>query len=115
MQEAAESAGARKPAYIIEEPMAAAIGAGLPVHEPTGNMIVDIGGGTTEVAVISLGGVVTSQSARVGGDELDLAIINFIKKEYSLALGERTAEEVKIALGCAWPLETELHAEIRGR
>ena len=115
VQEAAEFAGARKPAYIIEEPMAAAIGAGLPVQEPTGNMIVDIGGGTTEVAVISLGGVVTSQSARVGGDELDNAIINFIKKEYSLALGERTAEEVKMALGSAWPLETELHAEIRGR
>ena len=115
MQEAAEYAGARKPAYIIEEPMAAAIGAGLPVQEPTGNMIVDIGGGTTEVAVISLGGIVTSQSIRVGGDELDDAIIQFIKKEYSLALGERTAEEVKIALGSAWPLEEELHAEIRGR
>ena len=115
VQEAAEFAGARKPAYIIEEPMAAAIGAGLPVQEPTGNMIVDIGGGTTEVAVISLGGVVTSQSARVGGDELDDAIIQFIKKEYSLALGERTAEEVKMALGSAWPLEQELHAEIRGR
>jgi rod shape-determining protein MreB len=115
VQEAAEFAGARKPAYIIEEPMAAAIGAGLPVQEPTGNMIVDIGGGTTEVAVISLGGVVTSQSARVGGDEIDLAIINYIKKEYSLALGERTAEEVKMALGSAWPLEIELHAEIRGR
>jgi rod shape-determining protein MreB len=115
VQEAAEFAGARKPAYIIEEPMAAAIGAGLPVQEPTGNMIVDIGGGTTEVAVISLGGVVTSQSARVGGDELDNAIVNFIKKEYSLALGERTAEEVKMALGSAWPLEQELHAEIRGR
>jgi rod shape-determining protein MreB len=115
VQEAAEFAGARKPAYIIEEPMAAAIGAGLPVQEPTGNMIVDIGGGTTEVAVISLGGVVTSQSVRVGGDELDDAIIQFIKKEYSLALGERTAEEVKIALGSAWPLEEELFAEIRGR
>jgi rod shape-determining protein MreB len=115
VQEAAEFAGARKPAYIIEEPMAAAIGAGLPVQEPTGNMIVDIGGGTTEVAVISLGGVVTSQSARVGGDAIDIAIINYIKKEYSLALGERTAEEVKMALGTAWPLEIELHAEIRGR
>jgi rod shape-determining protein MreB and related proteins len=115
VQEAAEFAGARKPAYIIEEPMAAAIGAGLPVQEPTGNMIVDIGGGTTEVAVISLGGVVTSQSARVGGDALDAAIIQYIKKEYSLALGERTAEEVKMALGSAWPLEVELHAEIRGR
>jgi rod shape-determining protein MreB and related proteins len=108
VQEAAEYAGARKPAYIIEEPMAAAIGAGLPVQEPTGNMIVDIGGGTTEVAVISLGGIVASQSVRVGGDELDDAIIQFIKKEYSLALGERTAEEVKIALGSAWPLEEEL-------
>ena len=114
VREAAENAGARE-VHLIEQPMAAAIGAGLPVQEPTGNMIVDIGGGTTEVAVISLGGVVTSQSARVGGDELDLAIINFIKKEYSLALGERTAEEVKMALGSAWPLETELHAEIRGR
>ena len=115
VQEAAEFAGARKPAYIIEEPMAAAIGAGLPVQEPAGNMIVDIGGGTTEVAVISLGGVVASQSSRVGGDELDEAIIQFIKKEYSLALGERTAEEVKIALGSAWPLEREMRAEIRGR
>jgi rod shape-determining protein MreB len=95
--------------------MAAAIGAGLPVHEPTGNMVVDIGGGTTEVAVISLGGIVTSQSVRIGGDELDEAIIQFIKKEYSLALGERTAEEIKIALGSACPLEEELHAEIRGR
>ncbi|MGI9119232.1 MAG: rod shape-determining protein [Acidimicrobiales bacterium] len=115
VQEAAEFAGARKPAYIIEEPMAAAIGAGLPVQEPTGNMIVDIGGGTTEVAVISLGGIVASQSVRVGGDELDDAILQFIKKEYSVALGERTAEEVKITLGSAWPLEEELTAEIRGR
>jgi rod shape-determining protein MreB len=114
VMEAAEYAGARR-AYIIEEPMAAAIGAGLPVHEPTGNMVVDIGGGTTEVAVISLGGIVTSQSVRIGGDELDEAIISFIKKEYSLALGERTAEEIKIALGSAFPLEEELHAEIRGR
>jgi len=115
VQEAAEFAGARKPAYIIEEPMAAAIGAGLPVQEPTGNMIVDIGGGTTEVAVISLGGVVTSQSTRVGGDALDNAIIAFIKKEFSLAIGDRTAEEIKISLGSARPLEVELHAEIRGR
>ena len=95
--------------------MAAAVGAGLPITEATGNMIVDIGGGTTEVAVISLGGIVASQSVRVGGDELDDAIIQFIKKEYSLALGERTAEEVKMALGSAWPLEEELHAEIHGR
>ncbi len=102
VQDAAEFAGARKPAHIIEEPMAAAIGAGLPVQEPTGNMVVDIGGGTTEVAMISLGGVVTSQSVRVGGDELDEA-------------GERTAEVVKMELGSAWPLEQELQAEIRGR
>src|ERR1700728_1312985 len=115
VQEAAESAGARKPAFIIEEPMAAAIGAGLPVHEPTGNMVVDIGGGTTEVAVISLGGIVTSQSIRIGGDELDQAIITFGKKEYSLMLGERTAEEIKVALGSAFPSEDEPHAEIRGR
>jgi rod shape-determining protein MreB len=115
VQEAAEYAGARKPAYFIEEPLAAAIGAGLPVHEPTGNMVVDIGGGTTEVAVISLGGIVTSQSIRIGGDELDEAIVSFVKKEYSLALGERTAEEIKIALGSAFELEEELHAEIRGR
>jgi len=115
VQEAAEFAGARKPAFIIEEPMAAAIGAGLPVYEATGNMVVDIGGGTTEVAVISLGGIVTSQSIRIGGDELDEGIIQFIKKEYSLALGDRTAEEIKIALGSAFPLQEELHAEIRGR
>ncbi len=115
VQEAAEYAGARKPAYIIEEPMAAAIGAGLPIHEPTGNMVVDIGGGTTEVAVISLGGIVTSRSIRIGGDELDEAIISFVKKEYNLALGERTAEEIKMALGSAYPLEEELQAEIRGR
>ena len=114
VMEAAEYAGPRR-AYIIEEPMAAAIGAGLPVHEPTGNMVVDIGGGTTEVAVISLGGIVTSQSVRIGGDELDEAIVSFVKKEFSLALGERTAEEIKITLGSAYPLEQELHAEIRGR
>jgi rod shape-determining protein MreB and related proteins len=115
VQEAAEYAGARKPAYIIEEPMAAAIGAGLPVQEPAGNMIVDIGGGTTEVAVISLGGIVASESVRVGGDELDDAITQYVKKEYNLALGERTSEEVKIALGSAWPLHEELQAEVRGR
>ncbi len=114
VKDAAESAGARKP-HIIEEPMAAAIGAGLPVQEPTGNMIVDIGGGTTEVAVISLGGIVVSRSVRVGGDELDDAIIQFVKKEYSVALGERTAEEVKMTVGSAWQLEEELAVEIRGR
>ena len=95
--------------------MAAAIGAGLPVHEPTGNMVVDIGGGTTEVAVISLGGIVTAQSIRVGGDELDNAIIQYVKKEYSLMLGERTAEEIKMAIGSAFPIPDEPHAEIRGR
>ncbi len=115
VQEAAEYAGARKPAYIIEEPMAAAIGAGLPVHEPAGNMIVDIGGGTTEVAVISLGGIVASESVRIAGDEIDEAIIAFCKKEYSLALGERTAEQIKVELASAWPLKEELYAEIRGR
>lgn len=115
VQEAAEYAGARKPAYIIEEPMAAAIGAGLPVHEPTGNMVVDIGGGTTEVAVISLGGIVTAKSIRVGGDEMDEAIIAYVKKHHSLALGERTAEQIKMTLASAYPLEEELRAEIRGR
>jgi rod shape-determining protein MreB and related proteins len=114
VKEAGHQAGARR-VYIIEEPMAAAIGAGLPIHEPTGNMVVDIGGGTTEVAVISLGGIVTSQSIRVGGDELDQAIITFGKKEYSLMLGERTAEEIKMALGSAFPSDDEPHAEIRGR
>src|SRR5437588_5227258 len=114
VEEATISAGARA-AYIIEEPMAAAIGAGLPIHEPSGNMVVDIGGGTTEVAVISLGGVVTSTSVRVGGDELDEAIIAYIKKEYSLALGERTAEEIKMAIGSAFRLPDEPNAEIRGR
>jgi rod shape-determining protein MreB len=114
VKEAGHQAGARK-VYIIEEPMAAAIGAGLPVNEPTGNMVVDIGGGTTEVAVISLGGIVTSQSIRIGGDELDQAIITFGKKEHSLMLGERTAEEIKLALGSAFPAAEEPQAEIRGR
>ena len=115
VQDAAEYAGARKPVHIIEEPMAAAIGADMPVHEPSGNMIVDIGGGTTEVAVISLGGIVTSQSVRVAGDELDDAILQYVKKEYSLAIGDRTAEEIKIQMGSAWPMEDELTADIRGR
>ncbi|RCV50444.1 rod shape-determining protein [Marinitenerispora sediminis] len=115
VKEAGYQAGARR-VYIIEEPMAAAIGAGLPVHEPTGNMVVDIGGGTTEVAVISMGGIVTSQSIRVGGDELDQAIMTFVKKEYSLMIGERTAEEIKVAIGSAYPTTAEeLHAEVRGR
>ncbi len=115
VQDAAEYAGARKPVHIIEEPMAAAIGADLPVHEPSGNMIVDIGGGTTEVAVISLGGIVTAQSIRVAGDELDDAVLQYVKKEFSLAIGDRTAEEIKIQMGSAWPLDEELSADIRGR
>ncbi|MBA3288638.1 MAG: rod shape-determining protein [Acidimicrobiia bacterium] len=115
VQDAAEYAGARKPVHIIEEPMAAAIGADLPVHEPSGNMIVDIGGGTTEVAVISLGGIVTAQSVRVAGDELDDAVAQYIKKEFSLAIGDRTAEEVKIQMGSVWPMEEELTADVRGR
>ena len=115
VQEAAEYAGARAPAYIIEEPMAAAIGAGLPVAEPIGSMIVDIGGGTTEVAVLSLGGVVASQSSRVGGDELDEAILQYLKKEHGIAAGSRTAEEIKIAFGSACPLVDEERAEISGR
>ena len=114
VEEATISAGART-AWIIEEPMAAAIGAGLPVHEPTGNMVVDIGGGTTEVAVISLGGIVTAASIRIGGDELDASIVTYAKKEYSLLLGERTAEEVKMAIGCAHPLAEAASAEVRGR
>jgi rod shape-determining protein MreB len=95
--------------------MAAAIGADLPVHEPSGNMVVDIGGGTTEVAVISLGGIVTAQSVRVAGDELDDAVVQYLKKEFSLAIGDRTAEEVKVHMGSAWPLDNELTADVRGR
>ena len=114
VEEATISAGARQ-AYLIEEPMAAAIGAGLPVSDPTGNMIVDIGGGTTEVAVISLGGIVVSQSIRVGGDEMDEAIVNHLRKEYKLLIGQQTAEEVKLEIGSAWPLPEEVQAEVRGR
>ena len=114
VEEAALSAGARQ-AYLIEEPMAAAIGAGLPVGEPTGSMVVDIGGGTSEVAVISLGGIVVSQSIRVGGDELDEAIINYAKREYKLLIGQQTAEEVKLEIGSAFPMDEEVQAEIRGR
>jgi rod shape-determining protein MreB len=114
VEEATLSAGART-AYLIEEPMAAAIGAGLPVGEPTGSMVVDIGGGTSEVAVISLGGIVVSQSIRVGGDEMDEAIINYAKKEYKLLIGQQTAEELKLEIGSACPMEEELQAEIRGR
>jgi rod shape-determining protein MreB len=114
VEEATLSAGARQ-AYLIEEPMAAAIGAGLPVAEPTGNMIVDIGGGTTEVAVISLGGIVVSQSLRVGGDEMDEAIINHIKREYKLLIGQQTAEEIKLEVGSAFEQKDEPQAEVRGR
>jgi rod shape-determining protein MreB and related proteins len=114
VEEATVAAGARQ-AFIIEEPMAAAIGAGLPIHEPSGNMIVDIGGGTTEVAVISLGGVVTASSVRVGGDELDESIIQHVKKEFSVALGERTSEAIKIAIGSAFPTADDMIAEIKGR
>jgi rod shape-determining protein MreB and related proteins len=114
VEEAGYKAGARK-VYIIEEPMAAAIGAGMPIHEPTGNMVVDIGGGTTEIAVISLGGIVTAVSIRVGGDELDEGIINYVKREYSLLLGERTAEDIKMRVGSAFPLPNEPEAELRGR
>ena len=114
VKEAGYQAGARQ-VFIVEEPMAAAIGAGLPVHLPTGNMVVDVGGGTTEVAVISLGGIVTSLSVRTAGDDLDNAIVQWMKKEHALLLGERTAEEVKVSLGSAWPAAEEPEAEIRGR
>jgi rod shape-determining protein MreB len=114
VEEAAYHAGARR-AYTIEEPMAAAIGVDLPIHEPAGSVIVDIGGGTTEVAVISMGGIVVSRSARVGGDELDEAVVNWVKKEYNLLLGDRTAEQLKMAIGSAWPFSDEPNAEIRGR
>lgn len=114
VREAAMQAGARE-AYLIEEPMAAAIGAGLPVHEPTGNMVVDIGGGTTEVAVISLGGIVTSRSIRIAGDEMDEAIASHVKKTYNLMIGERTSEEIKIEIGTAYPPDQKEVFDIRGR
>src|SRR5699024_11102379 len=107
-------AGARE-VYLIEEPMAAAIGAGVEIEEPSGNIIVDIGGGTTEIAVISLGVIVISNSLRVAGDELDQDIINYVKKEFNLAIGESTAEQIKKQLGCAMPLMTEMSMEIKGR
>ena len=112
--EATEQAGARA-AYIIEEPLAAAIGADLPIDEPTGSMIVDIGGGTSEVAVLSLGGIVVSRSLRIGGDEMDGAIIYYLKKENNLLLGERTAEKIKMEIGSAFPLENEEKMEVNGR
>ncbi len=110
----AERAGARE-VYLIEEPMAAGIGAGLPVVEPQGSLVVDIGGGTTEVAVLSLAGVVASESIRVAGDEMDQAIINYMKQTYNLLIGERTAENIKINIGSAYPLEEELTMEVKGR
>ncbi|MBQ7860094.1 MAG: rod shape-determining protein, partial [Faecalibacterium sp.] len=114
VREATERAGARQ-VWVVEEPMAAAIGAGLPISEATGSMIVDIGGGTAEIAVISLGGIVQSQSVRMAGDMFDQAIINFVKRKYNLLIGERTAEQIKIEIGSAFPLEEELEMEIKGR
>lgn len=114
IEEATYQAGA-KIVYMLPEPMAAAIGAGLPVNEPTGSMVVDIGGGTTDVAVISLGGIVTSKSLRIAGDEMDQSIVSYIKREYSLMIGERTAEQIKIEIGSAYPDEVEKSMEIRGR
>ena len=115
VQEAAEFAGARAPVYIVDEPMAAAIGAGLPIADPTGSMIVDVGGGTTEVVVLSLGGVVASQSLRVGGDEMDDAIKQFLKKDKGVDVGDRTAEAIKVRLGSAHPLTREFWATVTGR
>jgi rod shape-determining protein MreB len=114
VQESAMHAGARE-VYLIEEPMAAAIGVGLPVQDPAGNMIIDIGGGTTEVAVISLSGIVFSRSLRVAGDELDKAIVQYMKRSYNLMIGERTAEEIKMKIGSAYPMEMETSAEVKGR
>ncbi len=114
VKDSALHAGARE-VFMIEEPMAAAIGVGLPIQEPSGNMIIDIGGGTTEMAVISLAGIVFSKSIRIGGDEMDEAIIDYLKKNYNLMIGERTAEEIKIKIGSAYPLEQELSMEVKGR
>jgi rod shape-determining protein MreB len=114
VRESATHAGARE-VYLIEEPMAAAIGVGLPVQDPAGNMIIDIGGGTTEVALISLSGIVFSRSVRVAGDELDEAIVQYMKRAYNLMIGERTAEEIKIRIGSAYPSEKETSVEVKGR
>ena len=114
VKEAAIQAGARE-AFLLEEPMAAAIGAGLPIEDASGSMIVDIGGGTSEVAVISLGGIVVSKSVRVAGEKIDDAIISYIKKEHNLMVGERTAEEIKLAIGSAYPIDEEEKMDIRGR
>jgi rod shape-determining protein MreB len=114
VKESAESAGARE-VYLIEEPMAAAIGAGLPITEANGNMIVDIGGGTTEVAIISLAGIVYAQSVRVGGDKLDEAVTQYIKRKYNMLIGERTAEHIKIEIGSCFKLDEEITMDIKGR
>ena len=114
VKEAARQAGAAE-AQLIEQPMAAAIGAGLPIHEPLGNMVVDVGGGTTEVAVISLGGIVALQALRVGSFDIDAAIQTYVRREYGIAIGERTAEEIKLAIGSAFPTDDEVKAEVRGR
>ncbi len=114
VRDSAQSAGARE-VYLVEEPMAAAIGAGLPIQEPSGNMIVDIGGGTTEVAVISLSGIVYSKSIRVGGDEMDEAIVQYVKRKYNLLIGERTAELIKTEIGSAFPLDPRRSVEAKGR
>lgn len=114
VKDSAERAGARE-VFLVEEPVAAAIGVGLPIQEPVGNMIIDIGGGTTEIAVISLAGIVFSKSIRIGGDEMDEAIIEYMKKTYNLMIGERTAEEIKIKIGSAYPLEEETSVEVKGR
>lgn len=114
VRDSTESAGARE-VFLIEEPMAAAIGVDLPVQEPSGNLIIDIGGGTTEVAIISMSGIVFSKSVRIAGDEMNEAIINYIKKKYNLLIGERTAEEVKIQIGSAFPLEKSITMEVKGR
>jgi len=114
VKDSAERAGARE-VFLIEEPIAAAIGVGLPIQEPIGNMIIDVGGGTTEIAVISLAGTVFSKSIRIGGDEMDEAIIEYLKKTYNLMVGERTAETIKIKIGSAYPLEEEMSLEVRGR
>jgi rod shape-determining protein MreB len=114
VEEAARRAGANA-AYLIEQPMAAAIGAGLPIHEPIGNMVVDIGGGTTEIAVISLGGIVALEAIRVGSFDMDSAIQSYVRREYGIAIGERTAEEIKLAIGSAYPTDESVKAEVRGR
>ncbi len=115
VKDSAERAGARSPVYLVEEPIAAAVGVGLPIQEPAGNMIIDIGGGTTEIAVISLSGIVFAKSIRIGGDEFDDAIIMHLKKSYNLMIGERTAEEIKIRIGSAYPLEEEMTLDVKGR